>query len=159
MIEKWSSGGASTQTNATSRSANQRQRAVAALVAHPAAVAQLDGHAVRLERADQAVELVELVPPGLNAGRQLHQVRAQLAGLGERRRLLHEPLRQRRLQLGRQRHAAAPGRLAPRRAGPAAASRSGAEWRDSSRCALTSKTKPSGVSSTHLWTVVRSGTA
>jgi hypothetical protein len=63
-------------------------------------VAELDSHPVRLERRDQAAQLVEVVVARAERGGQLDQVGAQFVRLRERRRLLDKALGERRLQLG-----------------------------------------------------------
>ena len=135
------------------------ERAVAALLAHPAAVAQLDRHAVRRERLHQPVELLQPVPARREAGRELHEVAPSLpasanGAVSSTSRLATvssssgvRRTRPRSVGLGL---VAQVGR---------AASRARAAWRESRRCTFTSNTKPSGVCSTHLWTLVRSGIA
>ena len=72
---------------------------LAAVVLNPVAVAQLHGQAVRAEDLDEPVELLELVLPRREGGRELEEVGAEAAGIAERRRLLHEPLGERALQV------------------------------------------------------------
>jgi hypothetical protein len=83
------------------------ERVLASLVAYPASIAQLERDAVRGERLDQAIELVQLMLPRRERGGQLHEVATELAGLGQRTRLLDQPLGQSALQIGREAHAAA----------------------------------------------------
>ena len=65
----------------------------------PGAVPQLDGHAVRSQRAEHEVELCEVVTARLERRRQLQEERRELARLLERLHRLQEDPDQRPLQV------------------------------------------------------------
>jgi hypothetical protein len=73
-------------------------------------MAELDRHRVRRERLDEHGELVELAR-GLEGGGELHEERAQLAGVGERLGRSQVAARQLAVEVGRRPHAAARRRV------------------------------------------------
>ena len=62
---------------------------------------------MRRERLHQPVELLQPVAARREARRELHEVAAEPARLGERRGFLDQPPGHRQLQLGREAHPAA----------------------------------------------------
>jgi hypothetical protein len=66
--------------------------ALAAIVVDPVAVAQLHGEAVWAEDLHEPVQLLELMLPGRERGRELEQVGPEAAGVPERSGFLDQPL-------------------------------------------------------------------
>jgi hypothetical protein len=105
--------------------AHPAERALAALLVEPAAVAQLDRDRVRAQALEQRGERVQPLVAGPEGGRELEQERGQLAGLGERLDRLEDRVAERVAQALVQLHPAAAGGLRPR----AQVLRERVEWR------------------------------